>query len=46
MRKPNPGLEVLLAVVVLILAPIWFGVPGLAGIVLYRRYSQRKHHRL
>ena len=42
-RKINPDLEVLLAIVVLILAPIWLIVPALAGVILYRRYWRHKH---
>ncbi|HZU12129.1 MAG TPA: hypothetical protein VFB58_04755 [Chloroflexota bacterium] len=42
MRQPNTGLEVLLAIVMLVLAPVWISVSVLAGVVFYRRYRQHK----
>ncbi len=42
MPKRFDGLELLLAIGMLVLAPVWLSVPVLAGLVLYRRQRRQK----
>jgi len=42
MRKRIDGLELLVAIVMVVLVPVWLSVPVLAGLVLYRRRRQQE----